>query len=83
MSYDLQEDPGEKHNLINDPAHADTVQKLNKRLFELLKETKGTEMPILEDRGTKFLHRKKEGAPGAKFPNWFYRAPDDSWQPKQ
>ncbi|MDF1752578.1 MAG: sulfatase [Verrucomicrobiales bacterium] len=80
--YDLENDPGEKRNLINDPAHAETVTRLNKRLFELLKETRGTEMPLLEDRGTKFLHRKKDGSRGAEFPDWFYREPEASWQPK-
>ncbi len=80
--YDLQTDPEEKHNLINAPAHADRVIALNQRLFELLKETKGTEMPILEDRGTKFLHRKIEGTQGAPFPEWFYQKPEPSWQSK-
>ena len=80
--FDLENDPDEKRNLINDPDHQETVAKLNKRLFELLKETKGTEMPILEDRGTKFLHRKRDGTKTAPFPDWFYRQPEPSRQPK-
>ncbi len=74
--FDLESDPEERLNLINDPKHAETVTKLNTRLFELLRETNGTEMPILEDRGTKFLHRKTGGTKGSDFPNWFYREPD-------
>ncbi len=74
--YDTVNDPEEKTNLINDPAHAETVEKLNKRLFELLKESNGTEMPLLDDRGTKFLHRKKDGSEAAQFPDWFYRDPE-------
>ncbi|NNE92134.1 MAG: sulfatase [Verrucomicrobiales bacterium] len=80
--YDLQADPEEKTNLINHPDYAATVEKLNKRLFELLKETRGTEMPILEDRGTKFLHRKEGGTESAPFPDWFYRQPDPNEQGK-
>jgi len=74
--YDLQADPDEKINLINDPKHADTVKQLNKRLFEILEETGGNSMPILTDRGTKFLHRKKGGTAAAAFPLWFERKPD-------
>ena len=74
--YDQKNDPDEKTNLINDPKYAKTVEKLNKRLFELLRESTGTEMPILDDRGTKFLHRKKGGTKSAEFPDWFYRDPE-------
>lgn len=71
--FDLEKDPEERINLINDPAHAEIAKNLNTRLFELLEETNGTEMPILKDRGTKFLHRKKGGSPVAKFPDWFHK----------
>jgi N-acetylglucosamine-6-sulfatase len=74
--FDLEKDPEERINLINDPAYAETVTKLNERLFELLEETKGQEMPIMKDRGTKFLHRKKGGSPAASFPDWFYKDPE-------
>lgn len=74
--FDLEEDPEERINLINDPDYADTIEKLNRRLFELLEETGGTEMPILPDRGTKFLHRKEGGKDAAPFPEWFYRKPE-------
>ena len=81
--FDLKNDPGEKRNLINDPEHQELISKLNRKLFEVLRTTKGTEMPILEDRGTKFLHRREEGTRGADFPEWFYRKPEASWQPKK
>lgn len=74
--FDLEKDPEERINLINDPAHAETVTELNARLFALLKETGGEEMPLQPDRGTKFLHRKKGGLESAPFPDWFYREPD-------
>ena len=39
--YDLQEDPHERRNLINDPAHAERVKAMNERLFAELAATKG------------------------------------------
>lgn len=33
--YDLEQDPGEEHNLAGDPAHAELVRKLLKRIDEL------------------------------------------------
>lgn len=74
--FDLENDPEERVNLINDPEYAGKVEELNARLFELLEETHGKEMPILKDRGTKFLHRKSGGGKAATFPEWFYREPD-------
>ncbi len=80
--YDLESDPGETTNLINEPGHAELVEELNRLLFEQLEETGGSEMPLLRDRGTKFLHRKAEGTESAPFPEWFYREPDPG-QPGQ
>ena len=37
--YDLEADPGEKHNLINDPESAFIVKILRKRLYDMLTET--------------------------------------------
>ncbi|NNM31355.1 MAG: sulfatase [Akkermansiaceae bacterium] len=73
--YDLQEDPRERRNLINDAAHAERVQAMNERLFASLAATDGLAIPLLEDRGTRFYHRKEGGTREAPFPDWFYRAP--------
>lgn len=73
--FDLETDPNEKTNLINDPEHADTVKRLNELLFDLLEESGGNQMRIERDRGTKFLHRRKGGSSSAEYPNWFYRKP--------
>jgi hypothetical protein len=32
-------------------------------------------MPLLEDRGTKFLHRKGDGGKAVDFPKRFYKQP--------
>ena len=37
--YDLSADPGEKHNLIADPAYAELIHSLRGRLYEQLKAT--------------------------------------------
>lgn len=71
--YDFQADPKERKNLFNDPAHADRIAEMNNALFELLKESNGMDMPLLEDRGTKYFHRKIGGTKGAPFPRGFYR----------
>jgi arylsulfatase A-like enzyme len=38
--YDLVKDPGEMHNLYQDPAQADTVAKLKAELYRLKRELK-------------------------------------------
>ena len=43
--------------------------------FEL-KATDGMQLPMLEDRGTKFLHRKGDGGKAVDFPDRFYESPD-------
>jgi N-acetylglucosamine-6-sulfatase len=71
--FDLETDPLERKNLINDPAYASEVEEMNKRLFEALAATSGMAIPLLEDRGTQFHHRKVGGTKGAPFPTWYYR----------
>lgn len=71
--YDLKNDPREQKNLINDPAYVSEAEEMNKRLFEQLAASKGMSIPLLEDRGTQFHHRKIDGSKGAPFPSWYYR----------
>jgi hypothetical protein len=71
--FDLETDPLERKNLINDPAYASEVEEMNKRLFEQLAASTGMSIPLLEDRGTQFHHRNIEGSKGAPFPTWYYR----------
>jgi N-acetylglucosamine-6-sulfatase len=52
--YDLENDPGERHNLIDDPRYADLVVELRGELDRLIEETGGLswkKMPI--DEGIK------------------------------
>lgn len=71
--YDTIADPNERQNLFNDPEHAERIARMNQTLFTLLKETNGKNIPLMPDRGTKFLHRKEGGSKGAPFPDSFYR----------
>ena len=38
--YDLVKDPAELHNVYNDPAQRETVERLKKELYRLKKELK-------------------------------------------
>ncbi len=71
--YNTKADPRERKNLFNDSAHQSRIQEMNAALFTLLEESSGQNMPLLPDRGTKYLHRKTDGTKGAPFPEDFYR----------
>jgi arylsulfatase A-like enzyme len=40
--YDMEKDPDELHNVINDPAYADVAKKLKEELKQLMKEVGDT-----------------------------------------
>ena len=44
--YDLQEDPLETNNRINDPKLAGVVKEMNEKLFSILENTDGMSMPL-------------------------------------
>ena len=71
--YDLSSDPGEMQNLIDAPEHAMRIKQLNAELWELLFESDGHEVPLLEDRGPVFPWRHPGHAPQAKFPKEYFR----------
>ncbi|TWT98686.1 sulfatase family protein [Stieleria varia] len=52
--YDLQNDPGERTNLINDPNHASVVQEMQGRLVKAMRSVgiEKDEMPMDEGIGT-------------------------------
>ncbi len=66
--YDLQADPLEMHNLIRDPAHGETVSRLNTQLFATLGDTAGMYIPLSPDRGNSQNLRRRAGSPAAAFP---------------
>ncbi len=44
--YDLQNDPYEARNLIDDPAQQERIKAMNLALFDWLQETKGLKIPL-------------------------------------
>ncbi len=59
--YDLQNDPYEMHNLINDPKYQDLIKQLNKRVFDWLEQTGGMCIPLRRDRGVRRDKRRPIG----------------------
>lgn len=44
--YDLENDPAEMYNLIEDPEHEEVVKELASQLFDWLEETDGLQIPL-------------------------------------
>ena len=71
--YDLESDPSEMNNLINRPEHAQRLKEMNTRLWKMLADTKGLDMPLLEDRGNTYPLRHPDRSVEAKFPREYIR----------
>jgi N-acetylglucosamine-6-sulfatase len=68
--YDLETDPGESRNLLGDPAHAKTAKRLENRLYRMMGEMGGMEIPLNQPSGginNKRL-RDRGGDAAADFP---------------
>lgn len=82
--YDLEEDPLESRNLINDPKHAGTVKQMNAQLFDILEKTGGMNMPLYPDRGGSAVMRHPDRSKAAEFPEPFLdKRVDKSKRPGQ
>ena len=73
--YDLREDPLESHNLIFSEKHQPIIQQMRERLFQVLEETGGMQMPLWPDRGRSQNLRNPRGSKAAEFPEELRRAP--------
>jgi N-acetylglucosamine-6-sulfatase len=73
--YDLQEDPIESHNLIFSAEHRKIAEQMRARLFEVLEQTGGMQMPLWPDRGRTQNLRNPRGSEAAAFPDELKRAP--------
>jgi N-acetylglucosamine-6-sulfatase len=60
--YDLQADPGETRNLITDPELEGVVSEMEDRLYAMLGEEGGMEIPLNQPRG--FTANKRLGPRG-------------------
>ena len=70
--YDMQEDPHETTNLIQDENFQELIKEHRIRMFDLLEETTGNTMPLLPDKGNTFILRNPEKSKPAEFPASFY-----------
>ena len=68
--YDLQNDPGETTNLINDPAHRERIQEMENKLYEMMDEMGGMDLPMNQPRGSSQNKRirARGGLEAADFP---------------
>jgi N-acetylglucosamine-6-sulfatase len=73
--YDLREDPLESHNLIFSEKHQPVVQQMRERLFQMLEESGGMQMPLWPDRGRSQNLRNPSGSKAAEFPEELRRKP--------
>ena len=75
--YDLQTDPEETNNLINDEQYQELIEKYRDDLFKLLEKTNGNSMPLLPDKGEVYPLRNPEKSEQADFPDsYFYKKGD-------
>jgi N-acetylglucosamine-6-sulfatase len=70
--YDLQTDPNEMNNLIDAPQHAERVKLLNTRLWKLIQDSGGDDMPLLIDHGPVFPMRDPDASEQAPFPAEYF-----------
>ena len=73
--YDLQEDPLESRNLINDPRYAGTIQEMREHLFDVLENTGGMNIPLQRDRGGQSNRRDPAKKRAVDFPPELYEKP--------
>jgi len=66
--YDLERDPDEGVNLINNPAYKLVVKDMNKELFDTLTKTGGLYVPFYPDKGRQANLRLKSKGKTAPFP---------------
>ncbi|MCL4851357.1 MAG: sulfatase [Bryobacteraceae bacterium] len=73
--YDLQEDPLEARNLIFSEQHTGIAKQMRERLFEVLEQTGGMNIPLYPDRGGTSNLRNPKGSKAAEFPPELVRPP--------
>lgn len=71
--YDLEKDPHELNNLINDASQQERVKQMNTQLFDMLDQSHGDNMPLLRDRGITFPWRNPDKATQGMFPDFYLR----------
>ena len=69
--YDLQKDPGEINNLCYDPKFSKIVQDMETKLYTMMDELGGMEIPMNQPRGNSMNKRlrSRSGQEASDFPN--------------
>ena len=69
--YDLEADPKETQNLIADPQYKEIVTEMEDRLYTMLEEAGGMDIPMNQPRGSSQNKRwrEREGQHAADFPS--------------
>lgn len=69
--YDLHNDPGEQRNLLHDPAHAPIAAEMEERMYAMMEELGGMEIPLNEPAGRSqnLRLRSRGGQEAADFPD--------------
>lgn len=71
--YDLETDPDELVNLINEPEYRERARELNDTLFELLAETGGSKLPLRPTSlGVPRVYRNSGRSRQAPFPREYF-----------
>jgi N-acetylglucosamine-6-sulfatase len=73
--YDLEADPHEANNLLALPGHEELAGRMSKRLFAILEQTGGMQIPLSADAGKRNDQRDPKGPLGAPFPPLFLKPP--------
>ncbi len=73
--YDLAADPHENDNLLARPGHEELAERLSGKLFTLLEQTDGMQIPLSADAGYRANLRKPSAAGQAPFPQSFFQPP--------
>ena len=87
--YDLNKDPDERVNLVNDPAYKDIKITLRSTLYQKLANASGRhDIPFTAKLGPGVLQRDRNGAHRADFPASWYVQPDlptrfDGYRPEK
>jgi N-acetylglucosamine-6-sulfatase len=71
--YDLEADPHENNNLLARPGHEALAKRMGAKLFKLLEETDGMQIPLSADSEGRNVLRSARGPKGAPFPPQFER----------
>lgn len=66
--YDIENDPHETNNLLALPGHEAMAERMSAKLFDLLEQSHGMQIPLARDAGERNALRNPEGPRQAPFP---------------